>query len=485
MKKRNFATVLCALSATASGSTLAAELELYVDRKTKQIFAEPAPGRDKLGTFVQVDENGKLPASAMPARPAQPLPPAPGAATPADTAVAQAAPAPAPAATPAPAKSGDTAKKWYDKLSLRGYTQIRYNQGIGGDAQDLRAPGDRFIGNDQSLGIRRARLVLSGDLNEHVSLYFQPDFASTPTGSTTSNFAQLRDAYADIFFDKKREYRVRVGQSKMPYGWENLQSSQNRLSLDRADALNSGLRDERDIGAVFYYSPTVAKGRFQDLVKSGLKGSGDYGVIGAGVYNGQGANRAERNDSMHAVVHATYPFKFANGQYLEVGADAYAGRFVPTAAAVNIGGRSFTPAITEPNGYTDQRVAAHIIYYPQPFGLQAEWTVGRGPELDVAQRRIRTRSLSGGYVQAMFKHDFNYGTLLPYLKWQTYRGGSKFDTNAPRMRLDEVEAGVEWQPMDALELVFAYSKMKRTDVSTAPYPVVEGDLLRLQLQVNY
>lgn len=39
--------------------------------------------------------------------------------------------------------------------------------------------------------------------------------------------------------------------------------------------------------------------------------------------------------------------------------------------------------------------------------------------------------------------------------------------------------------MDALELVFAYSKMKRTDVTTAPYPVVEGDLLRLQLQVNY
>lgn len=74
MKKRNLATVLCALSATASGSTLAAELELYVDRKTKQIFAEPAPGRDKLGKFVQVDENGKLPASAMPAAPALPPP---------------------------------------------------------------------------------------------------------------------------------------------------------------------------------------------------------------------------------------------------------------------------------------------------------------------------------------------------------------------------------------------------------------------------
>ncbi len=223
---------------------------------------------------MQVDENGKLPASAMPAAPARPLPPAPGAATPADTAIAQATPAAAtPVAAPAPAKSGDTAKKWYDKLCLRGYTQIRYKQGIGGDAQDLRAPGDRFIGDDQSLGIRRARLVLSGDLNEHVSLYFQPDFASTPTGSTTSNFAQLRDAYADIFFNKKREYRVRVGQSKMPYGWENLQSSQNRLSLDRADALNSGLRDERDIGAVFFTAPPWPRAGSRTW-SSGIEGFG-------------------------------------------------------------------------------------------------------------------------------------------------------------------------------------------------------------------
>jgi hypothetical protein len=38
-----------------------------------------------------------------------------------------------------------------------------------------------------------------------------------------------------------KEYRVRIGQSKVPYGFENLQSSQNRLSLDRNDALNSAV----------------------------------------------------------------------------------------------------------------------------------------------------------------------------------------------------------------------------------------------------
>ncbi|WP_049622038.1 porin [Frateuria defendens] len=469
MKKRALAALLCTLGAATGGDLAeATELDLYVDKKTKQLFAEPGPGRVKLGTFVQVDEHGKLPQSALPVPPA----------------TAPVAPAAPQLARAEPAKPA--ARKWYDRIGLRGYMQIRYNHEVGGDAYDLRTPGDRFVGGNQGFGIRRARVVLSGDLNDYVSLYFQPDFGSTPTGSTTSNFAQLRDAYADIYLDRQREFRIRAGQSKIPYGWENLQSSQNRLSPDRADALNSGLRDERDIGALFYYTPQVAHERFQDLVKSGLKGSGDYGVLGLGFYNGQGANRAERNNSLHTVLHATYPFKFDNGQYLEVGADAYTGRFVVGTAPVSLDGRSFTPAVpASAEGSKDQRVAAHVIYYPQPFGVQAEWTVGRGPELDVARRRIRTRSLRGGYVQAMYKVDGAFGSLMPYLKWQTYRGASKFDNNAPRMKVDEIEAGVEWQPSSALEIALAYANMRRTNTTAAPYRQVDGDLLRLQLQVNY
>jgi phosphate-selective porin len=40
-----------------------------------------------------------------------------------------------------------------------------------------------------------------------------------------------------LSFDTKK-FRLRVGQSKVPFGFENLQSSQNRLTLDRNDALN-------------------------------------------------------------------------------------------------------------------------------------------------------------------------------------------------------------------------------------------------------
>ncbi|HEY9130688.1 MAG TPA: porin [Dyella sp.] len=478
MKKKALATFLWTMGANAMAETApTATVELYVDRKTQQIFAQPGPGRERLGTFARIED--KQAAATVPQPAASP--------SPADGRMPATTADVARTGSPTPTAKTDNAKKWYDRISLRGYTQLRYNHELSGDAGLLRAPGDRFIGNNQGFGIRRARLVISGDLNDYVSLYLQPDFASTPSGSSTTHFGQLRDAYADIYFDRDKEWRVRAGQSKIPYGWENLQSSQNRIAPDRADALNSGVRDERDIGLIFYYTPKPVAERFKYLVQSGLKGSGDYGVFGLGFYNGQGANRSEQNNSLHTVAHFTYPFKLANGQYVEVGASAYTGRFKvgpPTSIAVD--GQTFTPVDAAPaNGSLDQRVAAHFIYYPQPFGLQAEWTVGRGPELDLAERRIRSRSLRGGYVQAMYKIDGSYGSLIPYVKWQTFRGASKFDTNAPRFLLDETEVGVEWRPSSALEIAVAYANMRRSNLTAAPYTRVKGDLLRMQLQVNY
>jgi hypothetical protein len=87
-----------------------------------------------------------------------------------------------------------------------------------------------------------------------------------------------------LSFDTK--FRLRVGQSKVPFGFENLQSSQNRLTLDRNDAL-SAVANERDLGAFFYWAPSKIRERFAMLVKDGYKGSGDYGVFAFGVYNGQ------------------------------------------------------------------------------------------------------------------------------------------------------------------------------------------------------
>ena len=155
-------------------------------------------------------------------------------------------------------------------------------------------------------------------------------------------------------------------------------------------------------------------------------------------------------------------------------------------SGITVNGTTFTPATNaQSRGFKDQRVAAHFIIYPQPFGLQGEWTVGKGPELDLGQQRIDTQSLSGGYLQAMFRTPGPIGMLTPYVKYQTYEGGAKFDTNAPHFDVEEVEAGIEWQFRPELELTMAYAHMDRTNVSSAPYRNVDGDLLRMQLQWNY
>jgi hypothetical protein len=86
-----------------------------------------------------------------------------------------------------------------------------------------------------------------------------------------------------LSFDTKEFCKSRT--SKVPFGFENLQSSQNRLTLDRNDALNSAVANERDLGAFFYWAPSKIRERFAMLVKDGYKGSGDYGVFA--LYNGQ------------------------------------------------------------------------------------------------------------------------------------------------------------------------------------------------------
>ncbi|MBM3652330.1 MAG: hypothetical protein FJX06_05600 [Alphaproteobacteria bacterium] len=476
----------------------------------------------------------------------------------------------------AAAGSPPAPQHWYERLSLRGYTQMRYNDILNGGPfyNGVSTVGDKSVGPRQNFFIRRARMILSGDVSDHLYLYFQNDFASSPSGtfsnsatfnaptslagqavyyyynpvfpypgynqvgnysSAPGNFGQIRDLYADIYFDKDKEFRVRAGQSKIPFAFENLQSSQNRLALDRADAVNSCCKDERDLGLFFYYTPKHLRPVFRDLVKNNLKGSGDYGMVGFGVYNGQGANRIELNKGTHLVARFTYPYVFENGQVVEASVAGYTGRFVPYTTGIrpSLGGGTnwagfvplnipysaigagFTPyvagsgwnnlgnyqlsqygavngwgpfAANGGNGVRDSRVVVNAVIYPQPFGLRAEWNWGVGPQLNATQTAIEAKRLTGGYVEASYKYEdkeFGTGVYFPFVKWQYYNGGSKFDNNAPMMRIYELEAGVEYQPLPELEFTVNYSKMDRTNTQAAPYRQFQANLVRMQLQWNY
>ena len=370
-------------------------------------------------------------------------------------------------------------KQWYEKMKVRGYAQFRYNR-IGETNPDLvNIQGDQSIGDNKSFLLRRARMIFSGDINDRVSYYIQPDFASGVTGPNPLHFLQIRDLYADIFLDAEKEYRIRVGQSKIPYGFENMQSSQNRIAFDRADAVNSGLANERDLGAIFYWAPSEIRDRFKYLVDSGLKGSGDYGVFSFGAYNGQTANRSELNDGLHLVSRLTYPFQFANGQIFEPGIGGYTGTYNITRSA-GIGGG---------DGFVDRRGAISFVLYPQPLGLQGEYTWGEGPELNATSTSVTSGSLEGGHLQVFYKADNvgihgQKGTLIPYARIQSYDGGRKHETNSPNYRIRETEIGSEYQFSKALELTVAYTWSERT-FPVIPHQQEKGELVRMQLQWNY
>jgi hypothetical protein len=368
-------------------------------------------------------------------------------------------------------------KKWFEKVQIRGYLQVRYN-GLFQTNDDLSCEQcDKSWGGDNDFFIRRMRLIFFGQLSPRVYFYIQPDFASAPSSSSL-HFGQLRDAYFDIGIDRDNAFRLRIGQSKVPFGFENMQSSQNRLPLDRADAFNSAVTNERDLGVFFYWAPPRIRKLFSSLVNDGLKGSGDYGVVGFGLYNGQTANRPESNSNKHVVVRASYPLQWKN-QIIETGIQAYKGKFSLITTSSGVG-------TIDDKLYTDERIGATLVLYPKPFGILAEYNIGRGPEYDKWSNSVVTSPLKGGYITASYKFDFKGQTLIPFSRYQYYDGGKKHELDARSYEVEELEIGAEWQPNKNFELVLMYTmSARRFEDSDNPYNFQRGNLLRIQAQLNF
>lgn len=391
-------------------------------------------------------------------------------------------------------------KKWYEKLSLRGYTQIRFGRTIirnNDVAPELL--GDRAInGVTEDFSLRRVRIILFGDVSEHLGIYIQPDFAVTPEAQVRNTFfTQLRDCYGDIYLTTDKVHRLRAGLSKVPYGFENMQSSQNRAPLDRTEPINSIVPNERDLGLFYYWTPVDKQELFRDLVDGGLKGSGNFGVFGIGVYNGQGGAQLETNRNLHSVARFTWPHRFESGQVVEASIQALTGEYTVEGAPLRPLGRgsAFTPLGTRATngrkGIPESRACASFIYYPQPFGLQAEWQVGEGPGLSPDQRQVQVRALNGGYILGMYKLDTRAGIFIPYVRYQQFTGGYRTAANAPFGTTRLTDIGLEWHIWKEVELTAELTvadKLNTATVNTARvnnYLNFDGSIFRVQLQLNY
>ena len=366
---------------------------------------------------------------------------------------------------------------WYGRISFRGYAQARYNRLLESNERLICTQCDRSMGDKGGIFVRRLRFTLEARASERVLLVLQPDF--TAEAGEASGLGQVRDAYVEAALDRAHAFRLRLGQTNVPYGWENQLSSAKRLPLDRADALNSAAPTERDLGAYFYWTPRAARQRYDSLARGVRKGTGDVGVVSVGIYNGQTANRPEQNNSLHTALRLAYPFAVGRGQVVEGAVQGYSGRFVVTPAQRSAG-------VVAPAEFRDWRVAASVVLHARPGGFQAEWNTGRGPEADPVGRTIRERRLEGGYVQTMAHlRAFGY-QVTPYVRAQRYDGGKKFETDARRHHVREIEGGVEWIVSPAVELTAAFMAAERNtaDLATAESRQ-KGRRLRLQAQFMF
>ncbi len=373
---------------------------------------------------------------------------------------------------------------WYQRFQLRGYTQFRFSEVLSSDGVPLEMPSDRSVNANESMMIRRGRFILGGNVTNRLSIYAQSDFNAS-TGAADLSL-QMRDLYADIALDQAKTFRVRLGQSKVPFGFINLQSSQQRGPFERPDALNFALEGERDLGAYLMWAPANTRSLFADLVNRGLKGSGDYGVVAIGAFGGQGPNRPDQNGEPHWVARASYPFTIGARQIVEFGVQGYTGKFVTTTQAITVDGAPVTPSRSA-MGERDERVAVSAVWYPQPFGVEAEWNWGRGPQLSDDAQRIGSAPLNGGSVQAHYRRTGLQGAWMPFARWQYYDGGRKFARNAPHAAINEGDVGVEFSPWTELKVTAVFTHtFERNRTNVYPYTATRNaNRLGVQVQWNY
>lgn len=365
--------------------------------------------------------------------------------------------------------------KWFESIQIGGYMQVRYN-GLFETNPDLNCEqcDENWGEPGGGLSFRRLRLKFKGQISPRVFFYIQPDFAKSVGDS--HHIGQLKDAYLDIGLDAQNEFRLRIGQSKVPYGYENMQSSSNRLPLDRNDALNSAVKDERDMGLFFFWAPKEKRELIHSLRKAGLSG-GDFGLFAFGIYNGQTANHFDENDEFHFVTRFTYPWKVGK-QVIEPGIQFYSGKYVLT---------EFSPSMeVKEGGYLDQRGAVSFVLYPNPFGIQAEYNVGRGPEYDTQSQSIKVKPLQGGYTTFTYFWEKWNQKFYGFTRLQYYDGGKKHELDARSYTVHEMEMGVEWHPLPHVELLAGYTiSNRRYEDFENPVNHQKGSLVRLQAQLKF
>jgi predicted porin len=186
------------------------------------------------------------------------------------------------------------------------------------------------------------------------------------------------------------------------------------------------------------------------------------------------------NKQQHVVARVSYPFKIGS-QMIEPGIQGYSGKYV-------MFDNQLTSGITTnaDKNYTDRRAAVSFVLYPKPFGIQAEYNIGEGPQFDRASQSIKVKSLDGGYATFSYRLPYKTQFIFPFMRYQYYRGGKKFELDARSYAVNQFDFGIEYQFNKSFELTAEYViSDRRYEDFALQNNHQTGNLLRIQAQMNF
>jgi phosphate-selective porin OprO/OprP len=292
---------------------------------------------------------------------------------------------------------------------------------------------DPGIANNDTLVIRRARLIFEGGFDRIFSFLILPEFGGGATG--TSNAPVIYDANLGIAVTP--ELKIVAGKFKSPIGLEMLQNDAVLLFNERS--LATGLVPIRDVGIMATGS---LLGNTVSYAAGVLNGAADSAYTN----NTDGDNNkdfAARLFFTPFVGHGASPlanlgFGIAGSYGLQNRTGSLAGGYKTDGQQVFFTYRS----TVVPEG-EDYRISPQANYFSGPFSAQAEYTVSAVTALAGASKaELRNTGWQGaiGYVLTGENASYNGYTPKHNFSWQDGTWGAwelgariaqlKIDTNA-------------------------------------------------------
>lgn len=373
---------------------------------------------------------------------------------------------------------------WYD-LQLGGRVTGRFTA----------FAGDHPL--DDEFSVERARLFADARLFEYYSLRIQVEFSQERrVDGAFSQEPRLKDAYLEV--DYVPWARFRMGQFKVPFTLENIQSHKYIDFAERSIAVDNMRLPSRDIGAMLH-------GRLAD-------GLFEYQLA---VLSGAGENRSDDNSAKDLAGRLVLrPFRGVDSEALRGAQFGVSGTWGEQDELLfgrpflTVGGTEFVDfALGTALRGDRSRLAAEFAWLVGPASLKTEWMWMwledlRGPAVR-GDFRFDSWYLSASYLLTGEKKVLD--RIVPRRRFNPFRGTwgawelaarySLFRSDDDLFRLglasgssraDAFTVGISWYLNELLRLTFNYERTEfEDDLVIGGELLDEEDVLLLQTQLEF